>query len=102
MTMTSWVARVDWETPDPLDLDAMDLILEHLQGHSGTISRHPVDGIWEATVSIEASTVDAAVTAAFDLVAGATGETPIGVEVLREVVFDARVPYIQPMVKPQA
>ena len=28
-TMSSWVARVEWETPDPLDqdLDALDLIL---------------------------------------------------------------------------
>lgn len=99
--MTHWVARVDWETPDPLDkdLDAIDLILEHLQGHSGVLSNHPIDGIWEATVSIEAPTLDAAVKAALDLVAGATAETPIGVEVLREDVFDNRAQYIQPMVQ---
>ena len=64
-----WNARVDWNTPDPLDQgpDALDLILDHLEGHSAVISRHPIDGIWEARISLQAP-VDVAVTMALDLV----------------------------------
>lgn len=100
--MTWWNAVVGWQTPDPLDEDAIDLVLEHLEGHHGVISRHPIDGIWEARVSLQAPTLDAAIAAALDLVAGATAETPIAVEVLREDLFEGRLPYIQPMVKPQS
>jgi hypothetical protein len=82
---------VGWATPDPLDEDAIDLVLEHLEGHHAVITRHPVDGTWEATISLQAPTLDAAVTAALDLVAGATAETPIGVEVLREDLW-SRLP----------
>jgi hypothetical protein len=99
MHMQRWVARVDWKTSDDLDPDAIDLVMDHLEGHSPVVSRHPVDGIWEATVSIEAPTVEAAVAAAFDLVVGATAETPIGIEVLAEEVFDERAQYVQPLVR---
>ena len=95
-TMSSWVARVEWETPDPLDqdLDALDLILEHLEGHSPAIGKWD-DRTWSATVSVEADSLDGAVTAALDLVASATGETPTGIEVLREEAFDRRVAAIK-------
>ena len=95
-TMSSWVARVEWETPDPLDqdLDALDLILGHLEGHSPAIGKLD-DRTWSATVSVEADSLDGAVPAALDLVAGATGETPTGIEVLREEAFDRRVAAIK-------
>ena len=79
-----WVVRVYWETPDTLDDEAVSAVLQHLQGHSAVISRHPIDGIWEATVSVQAPTIEAAATAAFDLVADATAERPVSAEVLRE------------------
>lgn len=102
--MTWWNAVVGWQTPDPLDhdLDAIDLILEHLEGYSPALSTHPVDGVVEARISLQAPTIDAAYKAAVDLVAGATAETPIAVEVLREDLFEGRLPYIQPMVTPRA
>lgn len=89
---TWWAARVEWETPDPLDEDAIDLVLEHLEDHGPAVGQEPGDGkTWSATVSVEADSLDAAVTAALDLIAGATGETPTGIEVLREEVRDRRV-----------
>ncbi len=95
-TMSRWVARVEWETPDPLDqdLDPLDLILEHLEGHSPAIGKWE-DRTWSATVSVEADSLDGAVTAALDVVASATGETPTGIEVLREEAFDRRVAAIK-------
>jgi hypothetical protein len=89
---TWWHVRVDWESPDPLDedLDALELVLEHLEGHSPAIGRNLVDGITEALVCVQAATVEEATKAALDLVAGATAETPIGVEATREDVFERR------------
>lgn len=100
--ITWWNAVVSWETPDPLDEDSIDLILHYLEGHSPAISRHPIDGTWEARVSLRAPSLDSAMLAAVDLVASATAETPIAVEVLREDLFRARLPFIQPMVRPQS
>jgi hypothetical protein len=89
---TWWAARVEWETPDPVAEDAIDLVMEHLEGHGPAVGQEPgEDQTWSATVSVEADSLDAAVTAALDLVAGATGETPTGIEVLREEVRDRRV-----------
>jgi|EndMetStandDraft_8_1072994.scaffolds.fasta_scaffold583715_1 hypothetical protein len=94
--MPQWVVRVYWETPDTLDDEAVSTVLQHLQGHSAVIGRHPIDGIWEATVSVQAPAIEAAATVAFDLVADATGERPVSAEVLREHLPDRRQA-IQPL-----
>src|SRR6188508_2549818 len=39
--MPQWMVRVYWETPDTLDDEAVSAVLQHLQGHSAVISRHP-------------------------------------------------------------
>lgn len=92
--MTSWVARVEWETPDPFDGDAIDLVMDHLEPHAGVfgqrLGQNPDGRIWEATVSIDADTLTEAVASAVDVVAGATAETPTGVLVMRDEVFYAR------------
>ena len=43
--MSQWMVRVYWETPDTLDDEAVSAVLQHLQGHSAVISRHPIDAI---------------------------------------------------------
>jgi hypothetical protein len=85
-----WVVRVYWETPETLDQDEVDQVLGRLQGHSAVIGRHPIDGIWEATVSVQAPDLESAGTLAFELVAGATTATPVSAEVLREHLRDRR------------
>lgn len=93
--MTWWNAVVGWQTPDPLDEDpdALDLIMEGLEGYHAAVGGRPVAGLWEARISLQAPTLDVAVTRAIDVVAGATGETPILVEVLPEEVFLQREEY---------
>ncbi|HRI94134.1 MAG TPA: hypothetical protein PLZ93_00815 [Nocardioides sp.] len=82
-----WVVRVFWEPSQRLDATAVSLVLCRLQANSAVIGQHPVDGMWEATVSIEAPTAETASSQAWDLVVGA-GENPLGVEVLREHVVE--------------
>ena len=43
--MPQWMVRVYWETPDTRDDEAVSAVLQHLQGHSAVISRHPIDAI---------------------------------------------------------
>ena len=94
--MTQWVVRVYWETPDTLDDEAVTSVRDQLQGHSAVISRHPIDGIWEATLSVQAQSIESAADVAYDLVAGATAERPVSAEVLREHVRGRRR-VIQPL-----
>ncbi|HCB02990.1 MAG TPA: hypothetical protein PLZ93_08715 [Nocardioides sp.] len=91
-----WVVRVYWETPDALDDQTAAAVLEKLHGHSAVLSRHPIDGIWEATVSVQAETIESAASVAFDLVAEATAKRPVSAEVLREHVSGRRR-VIQPL-----
>ncbi len=88
MAEKRWVVRVYWEPSRQLDATAVSLVLCRLQSNSAVIGQHPVDGMWEATVSIEAPTRETASSHAWDLVVGA-GEHPLGVEVLREHLDDA-------------
>lgn len=93
---TSWVARVEWVTPDTYDEAALDLVMDHLAGHDPAIAAGPEAGTYSATVTISASTLRRAIAAALELVAGATGETLTGIEVLPADVHDARV--LEPVV----
>ena len=83
MAEKRWVVRVYWEPSRQLDATAVSLVLCRLQSNSAVIGQHPVDGVWEATVSIEAPTRETASSHAWDLVVGAGGH-PLGVELLRE------------------
>jgi len=61
-----WVVRVYWEPSRQLDATAVSLVLCRLQSNSAVIGQHPVDGMWEATVSIEAPTRETASSHAWD------------------------------------
>lgn len=90
-----WVVRVFWEPSQQLDATAVSLVLCRLQANSAVIGRHPVDGMWEATLSVEAPTAKTASSTARDLVVSA-GEHPFGVEVLREHTVNGRRDLLQP------
>jgi hypothetical protein len=79
-----WVVRVYWESTMP-DHEA-SRVRDRLHGYSTVVGRHPIDRIWEATLSVQVPTLEDAATVASDLVAEATRLTPIGAEVLREHV----------------
>lgn len=92
----SWVARVEWCTPDTYDEPSLDLVMEHLGGHDAAIAAGPENGTYSATVTVYANTLRKAIASALELVAGATGETLSGLEVLRAEIHDDRV--LQPAV----
>jgi hypothetical protein len=89
-----WVVRVYWESAMPDEEAAR--VRDRLHGHSPVVNRHPIDRVWEATISLRAATLERAVAAASELVAEATELAPIGVEVLREHVVDPRVKRLPP------
>lgn len=92
--MSSWTTRVEWTTPDAYDEPALDLVMEHLAGHDPAIAlEHTLDGrhTYSATVTVEANTLRQAIAAGLDLVAGATGETLVGIETLPQEAHDRRV-----------
>lgn len=99
--MASWTARVEWTTPDDYDTDSLDLVHEHLAGHQAAVGREPgPEHTWSATVTLEANTLRQATATALELVEGATGERPNGVEVLPQETADLRAgfPSIPPLV----
>jgi len=92
--MSSWTTRVEWTTPDLYDEPALDLVMEHLDGHDPAIAlEHTIDGqhTYSATITVEANTLRQAIAAAIDLVAGATAETLVGIEAIPQAVYDHRV-----------
>jgi len=78
-----WVVRIYWESTQTLDATAISLVLCRLEGNSTVTSQRQVDDRWEATVTVEAPTIQTAGSTAWNLVAGA-GERPHGLEVLRQ------------------
>jgi hypothetical protein len=94
--MGTWIARVEWRTPDTYDEPALDLVMEHLAGHDPALAResgpYATLEVWSATVTITgANTLRKATAAALELVEGATGEKAVGIEVLPVEVHDHRV-----------
>ena len=78
-----WVVRVYWESTQTLDATAISLVLCRLEGNSAVINQRQVDDMWEATVTVEAPTIETAGNTAWNLAAGA-GHLPLGLEVLRQ------------------
>jgi hypothetical protein len=91
MTERRWIVRVHWLADRDDDDSVASRVLDHLCGHSAVVNQHPVDSVWEATISLEAATSEAAVAIASELVSAATGSR-VAAEVLREHVEPPRQP----------
>lgn len=88
--MNSWTSRVEWDTTDPYDDDALDAIMEQLASHSPAIAHEDGD-TWSATITIHTSTLRQAIARSLEAVEVAVRQRTNGIEVLREVTFDRRV-----------
>jgi hypothetical protein len=63
------------------------------RGHDPAVAlEHTIDGrhTYSATVTVEANTLRQAIAAGLDLVAGATGETLVGIEAIPQPAYDHR------------
>lgn len=95
--MKHWQARVEWATRDTYDEAALDLLMDHLEGHdaaAGPESLPSADpgrrAYWAAVITVQANTLRQAIAGALELVEHATGEKATAVEVLPDDVADAR------------
>jgi hypothetical protein len=95
--MKHWQATVEWATTDTYSEDALDVLMDHLEGHDAAAGPNSLpatdpDGrdYWAAVVTVEANTLRQAIAAALELVEGATGEKATAVEVLPDDVAEAR------------
>lgn len=76
-----WIVRVHWESSDGGGAAA---VLEQLRDYTPVVLQHPVDAVWETTISLSAQTEIAAAAAATDLMQEAVPGAHVVVEVLRE------------------
>lgn len=93
--MTEWTARIEWSTPDPYDLDSLDMLVTKLGSWHAAIGREAVpagaDEKWSATLTVEESTLRKAIAAALKIVEDATGWGAEAIEVLDADVHEHRV-----------
>ncbi|HRI97813.1 MAG TPA: hypothetical protein PLZ93_19490 [Nocardioides sp.] len=82
-----WIVRVSLQA-DTLEDERALPDLDRLRARGAVVNRHPVDGVWEATLSIEAPTTLAATAAASSFVSEVSVGAIDAVEVLRQHVVE--------------